>query len=71
MIECAMCRKSFDPKGEETMNACQGCSLLGTGCGKVRCPYCGYENQRPLKDAREKLKKLWRGFGHGSPAGNE
>ncbi len=71
MIECALCRKMFDPKSIEAQGACQGCSLIGTGCGRVRCPYCGYENQRPLKEARERFKKLWRGFGHAAPHGDQ
>ena len=49
MIECAMCRKSYDP--EKSASACAGCTLLTQGCGHSRCPFCGYENQRPLKDA--------------------
>lgn len=61
MMICSCCRRVFDP--DQSRGACAGCALLTDGCGKVRCPHCGYENQRPLEDAfkglRDRLRR-WR-----------
>jgi hypothetical protein len=53
-----MCRRSYDT--DQSAGACASCTLLTEGCGKVKCPYCGYENQRPLKDATTKWLDLFR-----------
>jgi hypothetical protein len=58
VIECAMCRRVYDP--DQSAGACASCTLLTEGCGKVKCPYCGYENQRPLRDAANKWFDLFR-----------
>ncbi len=59
-----MCRKKYDE--DQTQGACASCTLLMHGCGKVRCPHCGYENQRPLKDAFGQMKSRWKEILHGS-----
>ena len=64
MIECAMCRRNYDP--EKSGSACAGCTLLTQGCGHSRCPFCGYENQRPLKDAATGFLARWRERVNGS-----
>lgn len=48
---CALCSAEFRPDWAQP--ACRACPL-GTGCGFVRCPRCGYEN--PLTPAW--LKRL-------------
>jgi len=58
VIECALCRKMFDP--EMSNAACASCTLIAAGCGKVKCPHCGYENQRPLKDVATKWLDVFR-----------
>lgn len=62
---CAGCGRAFEPDGEQA--ACRSCALLAAGCGRVRCPFCGYENQKPLKDAWSALVARWRNLVHGSP----
>lgn len=64
MIECIVCHRRYD--ADQSAGACSSCTLLTRGCGKVKCPYCGYENQRPLKDAALQLKQRWKEFLHGS-----
>jgi hypothetical protein len=40
-MTCGFCGMSFaEDRGQA---ACRSCPL-GAGCGKVRCPQCGYEN---------------------------
>jgi hypothetical protein len=40
-IRCGFCGGSFaEDRGQP---ACRGCPL-GSGCGSIRCPACGYEN---------------------------
>lgn len=60
MIVCSCCGRAFDP--DRSPQACAGCALLMKNCGKVRCPRCGYENQRPLRDAfkglRDRLRRM-------------
>jgi hypothetical protein len=64
MILCAYCQRRFDP--DRTRSVCAGCVLLTNGCGRARCPHCGFENQRPLKDAYKGLMGRLRGVIHGS-----
>lgn len=67
MIECAMCRRSYD--ADQSAGACASCTLIADGCGKVKCPYCGYENQRPLRDAAVKWVDVFRRLrGQGQPS---
>ena len=58
MIRCALCRREYDPG--QAAGACASCALLTQGCGKAKCPYCGYENQRPLKDAFTTTFERWK-----------
>lgn len=58
MIECALCRRTFD--ADQSGGACASCTLVTRGCGKVKCPYCGYENQRPLKGVTNGWLDLFR-----------
>ncbi len=53
-----MCRRHYD--ADQSAGACASCTLIAEGCGKVKCPYCGYENQRPLKDAALKWIDVFR-----------
>jgi len=66
-MECSVCRRTFDPEAPDAAKACAGCGLAGTGCGKVRCPHCGYDNTRPIGDAREAFRAFWRSLTHGAP----
>ena len=63
MIRCAMCQREYD--ADQKAGACSSCSLLTQGCGKVKCPHCGYENQRPLRDALSMTLDKWREIFHG------
>lgn len=54
MIPCSFCGRSFTPREGDA--ACASCTI-SQGCGKAKCPYCGYENQRPLSDAGGLLRK--------------
>lgn len=58
MIRCALCHREYE--ADQSAGACASCSLLTQGCGKVKCPYCGYENQRPLKDAFTMTVERWK-----------
>ena len=40
-MNCGFCGKSFDE--DTSQPACKQCPV-GSGCGLVRCPHCGYEN---------------------------
>jgi len=40
-MKCGMCGCEFD--ADEAESGCAGCSLLGMGRRKVKCPDCGYE----------------------------
>ena len=40
-MNCGYCRKAFDE--DRSQSACRQCPV-GSGCGLVRCPHCGYEN---------------------------
>ena len=40
-MNCGFCGKPFDE--DRSQPACRQCPV-GTGCGLVRCPHCGYEN---------------------------
>ena len=64
MIHCAMCQRYYE--ADQSAVACASCTLLTKGCGRVRCPYCGYENQRPLKDAATGFVSRWKEMLHGS-----
>ena len=64
MIECAMCRRLYD--ADQSGGACASCTLMAEGCGKVKCPHCGYENQRPLKDAATRFLERWKELLHGA-----
>ena len=58
MIRCALCHREYE--ADQSAQACASCVLLTQGCGKVKCPYCGYENQRPLKDAFTSTYARWK-----------
>lgn len=60
MILCLMCGREYDV--DQSAGACASCTLLTQGCGKVKCPNCGYENQRPLRDALVMTVDRWRGL---------
>ncbi|MGC8722397.1 MAG: hypothetical protein ACP5VF_00785 [Acidobacteriota bacterium] len=64
MITCAMCGRSYD--ADQSAGACSSCVLITKGCGRVKCPHCGYENQRPLMDAFSQMKDRWKELLHGS-----
>jgi len=40
-VNCGFCGKPFDE--DRSLPACRHCPV-GSGCGLVRCPHCGYEN---------------------------
>ena len=40
-MNCGFCGKPFDE--DRGQPACRQCPV-GSGCGLVRCPHCGYEN---------------------------
>ena len=40
-MNCGFCGKPFDE--DKSLPACRKCPV-GSGCGLVRCPHCGYEN---------------------------
>lgn len=40
-MNCGFCGKPFDE--DRSQPACRQCPV-GSGCGLVRCPHCGYEN---------------------------
>lgn len=40
-ITCAMCGRQFEE--DRGQAACRSCPL-SAGCGRVRCPHCGYEH---------------------------
>jgi hypothetical protein len=41
MVTCGFCGFAFEE--DRTQSACRACPL-GSDCGLVRCPKCGYEN---------------------------
>lgn len=41
MVTCGFCRHEFEE--DPSQSACRACPL-GSDCGLVRCPQCGYEN---------------------------
>lgn len=67
-MECALCRLPFDPAAVDEGGGCAGCGLAGTACGKVKCPRCGYENTKPLPDARAAFREFWRRVRDGAPS---
>ena len=40
-MNCGFCGKPFEE--DRCQPACKQCPV-GSGCGLVRCPHCGYEN---------------------------
>ena len=40
-MNCGFCGKPFEE--DKSAPACRQCPV-GSGCGLVRCPHCGYEN---------------------------
>jgi len=40
-VNCGFCGKAFEE--DRSLPACAHCPV-GSGCGLVRCPHCGYEN---------------------------
>ena len=40
-MNCGFCGKPFEE--DKSLPACRQCPV-GSGCGLVRCPHCGYEN---------------------------
>ena len=56
MIHCAFCGRIYRDQG--CASACAGC-FLAEACGKSRCPYCGYENPKPLSQRKGWIKRLW------------
>ena len=41
MVTCGFCRHEFEE--DRSQSACRACPL-GSDCGLIRCPKCGYEN---------------------------
>lgn len=41
MVTCGFCRHEFEE--DRMQSACRACPL-GSDCGLIRCPKCGYEN---------------------------
>ena len=63
-MACGMCGRRFNPATpQESCGACP----LGSCCGMARCPHCGYENPRPIKDFIPALKRVFRRGKDGSP----
>lgn len=46
---CSFCGRMFDE--ELARKHCASCAVL-VGCGKVKCPYCGYESPREPKSLK-------------------
>ena len=46
---CSFCGRTFDE--ELAQKQCGHCNLLAE-CGKVKCPYCGYESPREPKSLK-------------------
>jgi len=46
---CSFCGRTFDE--ESARKQCSGCAIL-VGCGKVKCPHCGYESPREPKSLK-------------------
>jgi hypothetical protein len=42
-MKCSFCGKAFEL--DQCRPGCSGCPLQ-SGCGGIRCPYCGYNNVR-------------------------
>ena len=40
-MNCGFCGRAFDE--DRSQPACRACPV-GSGCGLVRCPHCGFEN---------------------------
>jgi hypothetical protein len=40
-VNCGFCAKPFEEN--QSQPACRSCPV-GSGCGLIRCPHCGYEN---------------------------
>ena len=40
-MNCGFCARPFDENRSQP--ACRSCPV-GSGCGLIRCPHCGYEN---------------------------
>jgi hypothetical protein len=61
-MRCGFCGLEFDPADSEPV--CSGCPLRA-GCGKVRCPRCGYEMPPParlltwLEQVQQWFKSKW------------
>jgi hypothetical protein len=55
-MTCSYCAARFDE--ERSKEGCAGCSFVGGGCRKVRCPRCGFEMPEPLK--LPKFLDTWR-----------
>jgi hypothetical protein len=57
MVTCGFC--GFEFEEDRTQSACRACPL-GSDCGLVRCPRCGYENPgtpRWIAFLKKKLEK--------------
>jgi len=56
---CCYCGRKFDE--EMAWKQCSRCTLVAE-CGKVKCPYCGYESPKEprslkwLKRIKDKMK---------------
>jgi hypothetical protein len=46
---CAFCGRTFNE--ESAKEQCDRCTPL-VECGKVKCPYCGYENPKEPKSLK-------------------
>jgi len=54
-VNCGFCGKAFDE--DRSQPACRACPV-GSGCGLVRCPHCGFENPGTPRWIKYLKKKL-------------
>lgn len=54
MVKCSLCGREYDDK--EAESGCVGCPM-SQGCGRIKCPHCGFENVKESKII-EAIKKL-------------
>jgi hypothetical protein len=63
-VRCGFCAKPFDE--DRSQPACRSCPV-GSGCGLIRCPHCGYENP----GTPGWIAFLQKTFGRGAESGPE
>jgi hypothetical protein len=55
-MACSFCGRMY--RDVQCATACSGC-VLAAGCGRSKCPYCGYENQRPFSRKAPFWKRIF------------